>query len=323
MGFPEVSADQVRSNIAVTDATLSSLVNGRSLIFGALEVPTLGELRAIARTCSVEEGPLSCGEVTEDVRVLHADEHNADAIFQVASQFNLLEMISPTASPEDGVGIYENDRTQGPACAIAGGAGTIYRNYFANVNGEVGQSARNQIDCLYDVGTLLGNDNGELWKMRNGYALPTDEGLREISRKIGSMTEEECDELRAALRIGIQWNTQVTLGDSRHTVTQAYCSALPVAYTTYDESLWAVFARLVLDAAYEATLCAAMANLATKGNRRVYLTLLGGGAFGNNIDWILSAIRRSLEIFADCPLEVTIVSRNRSNPRLRELFTDM
>lgn len=42
--------------------------------------------------------------------------------------------------------------TQGPAYAIAAGAGTIYRNYLAVVNGQVGQSADTQIDCLADIG---------------------------------------------------------------------------------------------------------------------------------------------------------------------------
>ena len=55
------------------------------------------------------------------------------------------------------------------------------------------------------------------------------------------------------LRIGIQWNTQVTLNDSKHLVTQAYCSALPVAYSHHPSTLWAEFARLVLEAAYEVT----------------------------------------------------------------------
>jgi hypothetical protein len=30
-------------------------------------------------------------------------------------------MVSPNITPEAGVGIYENDRTQGPACAVAAG----------------------------------------------------------------------------------------------------------------------------------------------------------------------------------------------------------
>jgi len=98
----------------------------------------------------------------------------------VASQFNLLETVSPSVTPERGVGIYENDCTQGPACAISAGAGTIYRNYFARVNGRTGQSATNQIDCLADIGAAMGNSDNRLWEMRNGYALATESGLLPI-----------------------------------------------------------------------------------------------------------------------------------------------
>ena len=57
-----------------------------------------------------------------------------------------------------------------------------YRNYFAEANGQVGQSARNQIDCLSDLGHALGNTSGKLWTMLNGYALASAEGLTEISQ---------------------------------------------------------------------------------------------------------------------------------------------
>ena len=87
---------------------------------------------------------------------LHRNPANAGAVFQVASQFNLLEMVDPSVTPEQGVGIYERDRTQGPACAIAAGAGTIYRNYFVPVGGAIGQSAANQIDGLREIGAALG-----------------------------------------------------------------------------------------------------------------------------------------------------------------------
>ena len=33
-------------------------------------------------------------------------------------------------TPEDGVTRYKDDPTQGPACAIAASAATMYRNYF-------------------------------------------------------------------------------------------------------------------------------------------------------------------------------------------------
>ena len=37
---------------------------------------------------------------------------------------------------------------------------------------------------------------------------------------------------------------------------------------------------------------------------RVYLTALGGGAFGNRHEWIAEAICGALELFKDAPLEV-------------------
>ncbi len=102
------------------------------------------------------------------------------------------------------------------------------------------------------------------------------------------MSEAALDALRQTLRIGIQWDTQVTLPGCAHRVTQAYCSALPVAYSSHPHALWEPFARLVLEAAYEATLCAAQLNAARTGNRTVFLTLLGGGAFGNQSEWIFA-----------------------------------
>lgn len=320
MGFREDSPEQVRTNIIAGDGTLTSRVNGNTFVCGSLETPTLGELRTRVEGLSLQ-GRLALQEVVADVKSLHAERAHQGALFQVASQFNLLEMTSPSITPEYGVGIYENDWTQGPACAIAAGAGTIYRNYFAEVNGQVGQSANNQIDCLSDLGHAFGNKDGRLWTMRNGYALASRAGLLEISERITASTQRERDALRQRLRIGIQWNTQVTWKGCSHLVTQAYCSALPVAYSTQAESLWAPFAQLVLEASYEATLCTALLNVSQNGQNKVFLTLLGGGAFGNEDDWIFSAIQRALELFLNHPLDIAIVSYGSSNARIRELVS--
>jgi lipoprotein signal peptidase len=120
------------------------------------------------------------------------------------------------------------------------------------------------------------------------------------------------EELRQLLRIGIQWNTQVTIDECKHTVTQAYCSALPVAYSPHSATLWTEFARLILEASYEATICTAILNSISNGNNRVFLTLLGGGAFGNEIDWIVGAIQRALNLYKHFDLDVAIVSYGSS-----------
>lgn len=318
-GFSEESPQQVRENITLADNVLNSRVNGKVLICGELETPSLAELRRRVHSNTNTGGKISVREIIANVQHLHADESNSGSLFQVASQFNLLEMVSPDVTPEFGVGIYERDPTQGPACAIAAGAGTIYRNYFAVVNGQTGQSSYNQIDCLSDIGVALGNSENRLWKMRNGYVLASHEGLTEISSRLRGASERELDELRQLLRIGVQWDTQVTLNDSSHTISQAYCSALPVAYSPHSSDLWSEFARLILEASYEATICTAILNSVRNGNNRVYLTLLGGGAFGNETEWIMGGMQRAFNLYKDVDLDIAIVSYGSSNQAVRQI----
>lgn len=302
------SPESVRKHLFIDGQRLCSRLNGKSWLCGELETQTLAQLRQRVHNTKHDLAPISVCNVVGNVQNLHLNRANENAVFQVASQFNLLEMTSPRVTPECGVGIYEHDFTQGPACAIAAGAGTIYRNYFVDINGRIGQTADNQIDCLSGIAKLLDNSKQRLWKMVNGYALPSAEGLEEINRKLESMDEAALDTVRQALQIGLHWDTQVTLGDASHTVSQAYCSAMPVAYTPHTKELWAPLAKLVLEAAYEATICAAILNGDRNRNNRLFLTRLGGGAFGNSPDWITDAISRSLELYSDSGLDVAIVS---------------
>lgn len=319
-GFAEENPQQVRDLLQLVDDQLTSKVNGKQWTCGRLEVASLASLRQQSKDLTLPAGILTFTEKVGNVQMFHTDVYNANALFQAASQFNLLEMIHPGVGPEQGIGGYEEDRTQGPACAIAAGAGTIYRNYLVELDGQIGQTTHHQIDCLKELGEALGNDTEQLWTMRNGYALPNQAGLEKVDQKIAQMNEVQLDALRAKLRIGLQWNTQVTLADCQHLVSQAYCSALPVAYSELRSSpLWAAFAQLVLEASYEATFHTACINMAKTGNPHVYLTLLGGGAFGNRSEWIFAAIRRSLRLFAHRPLKVIMVSYGRSNPSVRHL----
>lgn len=318
-GFREQSPEQVRRHLSLQGEVLTSRVNGAVMTCGALETPSLGELRKRVGSSGDGITQLSVREVVADVQDLHADESLASSLFQVASQFNLLEMAGPGKTPEDGVGIYEYDRTQGPACAIAAGAGTIYRNYFADVNGQAGQTAKNQIDCLSDLGTALGNSSGDLWSMQNGYAMASRSGLSRISERLKASRESERDELRQLLRIGFQSNTQVTLRGCGHLVSQVYCSALPMAYCPHPENLWEGFARLILEATYEATICAAIVNARSAGTNQVFLTFVGGGAFGNPDTWITAAIQRALELYKKFPIDVALVSYGRSSEQARQI----
>lgn len=318
-GFDEISPTQVRANIEVNGEFLTSRVNGTRYRCGRLETPPLAELQSRASATVAPSRATTVREVVANVQDLHADIANAGAFFQVASQFNLLEMISPHVTPEHGVGIYEQDLTQGPACAIAAGAGTIYRNYFVPVNGRIGQTQDNQIDCLVGLAELLGTGDPRLWTMRNGYALPTREGLEQVSRRLQACSEAELEQLRQQLRIGVQSETQVTHAGCQHVVSQGYCSAMPVAYSRLPADLWDPLARLILEAAYDAVLCAAIIHAKPIGHPRVYLTLLGGGAFGNPAEWITAALARALSRHRGAGLDVVIVSYGRSQSCVRQL----
>lgn len=66
-----------------------------------MTLPTLGrELRARVNPACGQRSSL--GTVVGDVRALHADPAYAGALFQVASQFNLLEMVFERVTPERG-----------------------------------------------------------------------------------------------------------------------------------------------------------------------------------------------------------------------------
>lgn len=319
-GFKEVSPEQVRSNLKFKDAVITSLVNGKSYHCGQLEIPSLSDLKENSTLFEKYKGAIKLSEVIGNVRDFHKNSENAGALFQAASQFNLLEMVGPHALPEWGVGIYENDRTQGPACAIACGAGTIYRNYFVPVNDKIGQTKFNQIDCLKEIGLALGNENKALWKMENGYALASQDGLNAINKQIHNLTESQYEELKNKLRVGIQWDSEVTISDSAHRVSQIYCSALPVAYSKQGFIYWEAFARLILEATYEATFYAALMNLERVGNDKLFLTLVGGGAFGNEGSWISDAIEKAILKFKNTSLDVCFISYGSSSDLLQSLL---
>ena len=77
--------------------------------------------------------------------------------------------------------------------------------------------------------------------------------INSLLRKEGATVS---DEVRSRLRIGSHRGIQVTdVSDApAQLVSQAFCSALPVAYSMIPSEPWAKFAKLILEAAYEASL---------------------------------------------------------------------
>lgn len=326
-GFAEQGYRPTQERLAIRNGRLCSAASAQSYAVGQLELVSLNDLRARSRDIALPER-LRLGVVEGNVRHLHQAPDYAGALFQVASQFNLLEMVSPGITPEHGVTGYEDDHTQGPACAIAAGAATIYRNYFAPVGDQIGQTADRQLDGLGDLGralaTRLGVAPETLWQMQNGYAFPDRESLRRIDAYLRQAPESDRDSLRGCLRVGLHRDVEVTDVQTfpGPLVSQIYCSALPVGYAQHAPDQWRAFASLVLEAAYEATLRAALLNAARGGSRHLLLTRIGGGVFGNDDAWINAAILRALRMVADQGLVVHMVSYGPPIAAMTDLMRD-
>jgi len=173
------------------------------------------------------------------------------------------------------------------------------------------------------MGRIVGNaPRGKLFDVRGGYTLADASKLRKLDAVLTQLTEEgKLDDVRAALRVGVHSDVQVTscrwgssrVEDAKQVVTQVFGSACAVAYNgNSDSRSWRNFASIILEASYEATLWAALLNAhehrGQQGSNRVFLTCLGGGVFGNSMAWIMQAMRRAFELFKECDLDVRVIT---------------
>ncbi|MCS2162620.1 hypothetical protein MUU47_16135 [Scandinavium sp. H11S7] len=308
-GFEESVYAETQANFYLEGGLLHTRTQPpRSFYAGTLTLPSLAELRAeINSLAPTSDEKLKLSNLAADAHDLHRWPETNGALVQVASQFNLLEMPGPGTTPEQGISGYQYDHTQGPACAMACAAATVFRNYLVQIGDQVGQTQSNQLNTLEDLDRAI---NIPGIRMQNGYALLQPETIEAIGQYIQTLDVASLDDLRQRLRIGLHSDTEVTIPGVAKTqrVSQVLCSALPVAYHRGSSRYWAPFASLVLEASYEATLLAGVLNFHRTGNPRVYLTLVGGGAFGNETDWILSSLKRALRLVRHHPLEVILVS---------------
>ena len=82
--------------------------------------------------------------------------------------------------------------------------------------------------------------NGRVFRESTGFAAA-------IAQKLESLDANALNALRDLLRVGIHEGVQVTDVEGEHLVSQAFCSALPVAYSNIPAKYWIPFAVLVLE----------------------------------------------------------------------------
>lgn len=289
---------------------ITSSANKRIFIAGKFTTPSLAAIRTDALVflqspCQYQQSlSQSPAKITvthkaiDDILACHHIDFDPTVAttFQAASQFNCLEFPESECTPDQGITNYIYDNTQGPACAVACAAGTIFRNYFA-------QTTACQINTLDATEKLLSRP---FWNVQNGYIFSTVNHLTQLTRLLKT-TPKLVPAIRDSIKVGIQSNTEVLMKNRTEPldkdkplprVTQVYCSAVSCSYSGIQTSHWASFAKIVLDAAYESTLWAALLSPTppASGHYKVYLTFIGGGAFGNDMDWILQSIARAIRV---------------------------
>ena len=125
----------------------------------------------------------------------------------------------------------------------------------------------------------------------------------------------------SAMHVGVHRDTQVTFGhsipqnqhnvlskeaDNRIIIHQVFTAAADLKGTNAgvkNEDYAKKWAQYILKAAYEGPLRAAVHLKAKK----VFLTLVGGGVFGDKPEWIIAAINEMRQFIVNNSLDVTVV----------------
>eukprot|EP01127_Copromyxa_protea_P012213 TRINITY_DN3159_c0_g1_i1.p1 TRINITY_DN3159_c0_g1~~TRINITY_DN3159_c0_g1_i1.p1 ORF type:complete len:552 (+),score=76.16 TRINITY_DN3159_c0_g1_i1:185-1657(+) len=242
-----------------------------------------------------------------DVAHLQAMPENRNAVFQIASNFNGVEGATESFSPgsPNYCTNYHGDRTQGPAASISCGAGAIYR-VFAPFYGptvdpsEWHQTKDVQMNFLSSLKDHFPTENGYVIYSGNEPKFPKKRG-KKWYRLLGQYN------------VCLHRDQQVTLGhrtaagyeivtDPNQRVDQVCCAAVNMIQgasgcknNQLDKKQDKM--KFILQAAYDGTYLAALAN----HRKKIYLTLIGGGAFGNHVDKIFAEILAAHKRWANHP----------------------
>eukprot|EP00727_Mastigamoeba_balamuthi_P009809 m51a1_g5450 hypothetical protein (729) ;mRNA; r:207360-209972 len=256
----------------------------------ALRQPEVATLRIVTRS-DLESLP------AVDIGVLQAS--NRGAMFQAASNFNAVEGIDEETPPDSEcfTEFYIWDKTQGPQASISAGAAAITRVHAAFYNPNMPPEAWRQTGA---VQVELLRNLREYFTVRNGYVCLTGD-----EKPLPPEGSREYEDLLGKYCVALHLDVQVTYAGFEgeelrlikcpvkpngpsdrdiHLIDQVFCAAMNIAQGSAGEKNATVpggqeKARFLLRAAYRGTYTAAVAYRCP----RLFLTLIGGGVFGNSV----------------------------------------
>lgn len=294
------------------DATGNATVSGagRQFAGGRFSVPSIESLKAsvakqdTGKRSAVRFSVIEGTSPITDIGALQAMASEA-TLFQAASQFNCLEAPGPFLVD---VNSYLTDPTQGPRASVSAFPATLVRHYAApdGSGGRFVQSHDRQINLLADaLPPAIGLVNSGYLQVSGIPDLPVAAAALEANFE--------------RIRIGVHDDAQVVLGhawdggvEGQPHIAQTFTSTLAAGGYGRGEPIRGAVETIcqqLLRAAYLGTLLAAL----DLGKRRVVLTMIGGGVFGNphrliceSALWAVDEIER----LACGSLEVVLNSRD-------------
>lgn len=217
-------------------------------------------------------------------------------MFQVASNFNGVEGISELTPPDNPLFVtkYINDQTQGPAASISAGPAAIARVFVpfyplgpGKKPREWQQTRTRQLNFLDELSDYYHVENGYVINGPRQKPVPEDPKAAEaLVGKARVLIHADVDAVFGRRGCGT-----LEVLEAPVKISQVFCSSMNMAQGptgTNNAKLpgAAAKARLLLRAAYLGTYFAAI----DRGCTKLYLTLIGGGVFGNKVRDIFDVI---------------------------------
>lgn len=253
-----------------------------------------------------------------DVAALQADTANRDAVFQVASNFNALETVdADQLLDEQLLGDYIYDLTQGSAASLSALGGLLYRRYFLFYPQSPWapsweQTAEKQVNFLSALADVVPVTRAGYVQFTTVSSLPTLEQYKAIT--IGF---HENIQVTTGMQVGP--DEQVLVGNQEQLINQVFTAAVDLKNTNRllstnpNVKAWA---RTLLRAGYEGTLRAT----AMKCKKKLFLTLVGGGVFGNQLSWIGDALLSLKQVISDSGITVNLIWYSSKGPAFDDKF---
>lgn len=281
LGVSEKAIQKMSLKDRITVAKEAMVENGE-VSFGRIDLYSIDELRKKTENRKPFKGEGSVSVIVDptiDVKDLQADPQNAGANFQIASNFNGQEA-GQFCGDDRSLNELQSIFAQGEQASMSAYPGIFFRKYFS---GPI-----NLLDELVAKGIVTMDKRGVL--------------VRDIT-SLGELVENQ-----GLIKVGYHSGISVTHGsnfaniiDRGQRINQTFTAALNLGANPRLKDFSSVFLR----AAYEGTVRASFLH----GVKKVFLTLVGGGVFCNDLEDIAKAIQGAAAFAREKSMDVVIVCR--------------